>query len=61
MFADERLSLRKAAGVGLGFLGVATAIGLEALTRFDLRSAAQLAVLAGTLSYAFAGSWRGRS
>lgn len=57
VFADERLSLRKAAGVGLGFLGVATAIGLDALTRFDLRSAAQLAVLAGTLSYALAGSW----
>jgi len=34
---DERLTLRKAVGVGLGFLGVATAIGLQALTQFDLR------------------------
>lgn len=57
VFADERLSLRKAAGVGLGFLGVATAIGLEQFAQFDLRSSAQLAVLGGALSYAFAGAW----
>ncbi|MFK7751674.1 MAG: DMT family transporter [Sedimentitalea sp.] len=57
VFADERLTLRKAIGVGLGFLGVATAIGLEAFASFDLRSTAQLAVIAGTISYAFAGAW----
>lgn len=56
-FADERLSLRKAVGVGLGFLGVATAIGLENLKNFDLRSLAQIAVLGGTISYALAGVW----
>ena len=56
-FADERLSLRKAVGVGLGFLGVATAIGLENLKTFDLRSLAQIAVLGGTISYALAGVW----
>ncbi|WP_416236635.1 DMT family transporter [Yoonia sp. 72] len=55
--ADERLTLRKAVGVGLGFLGVATAIGLQALTQFDLRSLGQLAVLGGAISYAFAGVW----
>lgn len=56
-FADERLSLRKLTGVCLGFLGVATAIGLENLLNFDLRSLAQIAVLGGALSYAFAGAW----
>ena len=55
--ADERLTLRRAVGVALGFLGVATAIGLEDLTRFDPRSLAQLAVVGGTISYAFAGVW----
>ncbi|WP_187432092.1 hypothetical protein ROLI_023040 [Roseobacter fucihabitans] len=56
-FADERLSPRKAIGVTLGFAGVATAIGLENLRDFDLRSLAQLAVLGGTISYALAGVW----
>ena len=56
-FADERLTARKALGVGLGFLGVATAIGLEQFANFDIRSTAQLAVLAGTVSYAFASAW----
>ncbi|MCK0166918.1 DMT family transporter [Jannaschia sp. S6380] len=55
--ADERLTTRRAVGVLLGFLGVATAIGLDALASFDLRSAAQLAVVAGTISYALAGVW----
>lgn len=59
-FADERLSLRKAAGTGIGFLGVATAIGLENLTSFDPRALAQLAALTATLSYAFAGAWARR-
>lgn len=57
VFADERLTARKALGVGLGFLGVATAIGLEQFASFDIRSTAQLAVLAGTVSYAFASAW----
>ncbi|MDK3072825.1 DMT family transporter [Sedimentitalea sp. JM2-8] len=57
VFADERLTLRKAIGVGVGFLGVATAIGLGSLASFDLRSTAQIAVLLGTVSYACAGSW----
>ncbi|UWQ39157.1 DMT family transporter [Leisingera aquaemixtae] len=57
VFADERLTARKALGVTLGFLGVATAIGLEQFAAFDIRSTAQLAVLAGTVSYAFASAW----
>ena len=56
-FADERLTLRKAVGVTLGFAGVATAIGLENLRDFDIRSLAQLAVIAGTVSYALASVW----
>ncbi|SPF80438.1 DMT family transporter [Pseudoprimorskyibacter insulae] len=56
-FADERLTLRKAIGVLVGFGGVAWAIGPDALHDFDLTSLAQLAVLAGTLSYAVAGIW----
>ncbi|RLJ41653.1 drug/metabolite transporter (DMT)-like permease [Litoreibacter meonggei] len=57
VFSDERLTKSRAIGVVLGFLGVATAIGLENLMQFNIRSTAQLAVLAGTLSYAFAGAW----
>ena len=56
-FADERLTARKVIGVTLGFLGVATAIGLSALTQFDIRSLGQLAVIGGTISYALAGVW----
>ncbi|MEP2889315.1 DMT family transporter [Tateyamaria sp.] len=55
--ADERITRRKAVGVALGFFGVATAIGLENFTNFDLHNLAQLAVIAGTVSYALAGVW----
>jgi len=55
--SDERLSPRKAVGIAVGFAGVATAIGLQNLRDFDIKSLAQLAVLAGTLSYALAGVW----
>lgn len=60
-FADERITPRKMAGVMLGFAGVATAIGLENLSRFDLRSLAQLAVIGGTVSYALASVWARRT
>ena len=56
-FADERLTLRRAIGVLIGFLGVSTAIGLQNLASLELRSLAQLAVIGGTISYAFAGCW----
>ncbi|MBT0956786.1 DMT family transporter [Alphaproteobacteria bacterium KMM 3653] len=58
--ADERLTGRKALGVLLGFAGVIAVIGPKVLQNFDPRSAAQLAVLGGTLSYAFAGVWARR-
>lgn len=57
VFPDERLTLRRGAGVMIGFFGVATAIGLGALLDLDLRSLAQLAVLGGAVSYAFASAW----
>jgi drug/metabolite transporter (DMT)-like permease len=57
VFADERLTLNRAVGVGLGFAGVAVAIGLHNFRSLDLRSLAQLAVIAGTISYACAGAW----
>lgn len=57
IFPSERLTLPRAIGVFLGFIGVATAIGLQNFASFDIRSLAQIAVIAGTLSYAFAGSW----
>ena len=56
-FADEKLTLRRALGVGIGFFGVATAIGLSSFKSLDLRSLGQLAVIAGTISYALAGVW----
>lgn len=55
--ADERLTRRKVIGVAFGFAGVITAIGFGALASFDLRSMGQLAVIASTISYAFAGVW----
>ncbi len=55
--ADERLSGRKAAGVALGFFGVAAVIGLKTLTEFNPRSLAQMAMLGSTMAYAFSGVW----
>ena len=52
VLADERLTPAKATGVTLGFAGVAVVIGLEVLSGFDLRSAAQLAMIASTFCYA---------
>jgi drug/metabolite transporter (DMT)-like permease len=56
-FADEQLTRRKVIGVLVGFIGVSTAIGIEAFKNFDVRSLGQLAVIAGTISYALAGIW----
>ncbi|MCX8510096.1 MAG: DMT family transporter [Rhodobacteraceae bacterium] len=55
VFADEKLAPRKAVGVLLGLAGVATVMGLAALSAFDLTSLAQLAILGASVSYAFAG------
>lgn len=57
LLADERLTAAKIAGAALGLAGVAVIIGPEALRGLDPRDLAQLAILAATLSYAFAGVW----
>lgn len=57
ILADERLTPRKVIGSLIGFFGVATAIGLDSMRNFDITSLAQLAVIGGTISYAFAGVW----
>jgi drug/metabolite transporter (DMT)-like permease len=57
VFRDERLTARKVAGIALGFAGVALAVGLSALGTLDPRSLGQMAVVAGTVSYAFAAVW----
>lgn len=56
-FQDEPLTLRRLGGVALGTAGVVAIIGPSLLSALDLRSLAQIAILAGTLSYALAGVW----
>jgi drug/metabolite transporter (DMT)-like permease len=54
---QERLSLRRLAGVALGFLGVAVLIGPASLRHLDLTNLAEIAVLLAAVSYAAAGIW----
>lgn len=53
--ADERLTWNRVIGVLLGFAGVTIMIGVEALAGLGLHIVAAFAVLAATVSYAFAG------
>ena len=52
---DERLTPLKLAGVIVGFLGVAVMIGPDAISGLGGNLAAQMMILAGAASYAFAG------
>lgn len=52
---DERITLARAAGVLVGFGGVATMIGVSALEGVGAAVLGQLACLAATLSYGYAG------
>lgn len=61
VFADERLTGRKALGVGLGFAGVVVALGAGNLGAFDPGSLAQIAILGSSLSYAFAAAFARRT
>jgi len=54
---DEPLTARKITGALFGVFGVAVIMGLAALTNFDPRNLAQLAILGAALSYSFAGVW----
>jgi drug/metabolite transporter (DMT)-like permease len=58
---DEPLSIRKLGGVMLGVLGVVVIKGFERLGALDPQSLSTYAVLAGALSYAFAGAWARRT
>lgn len=54
---DERLTVRRGAGVLLGVAGVVVIKGLDRLAAVDPRALGQLAVLGAALSYAFASVW----
>ncbi len=58
---DEPLSARKLGGILLGFLGVVVIKGIDRLGALDGQSLGTYAVLAGALSYAFAGVWARRT
>ncbi len=58
---DEPLSARKLCGVVLGFLGVVVVKGIDKLGALDGQALGTYAVLAGALSYAFAGVWARRT
>lgn len=53
--ADEKLTRAKVTGVILGFSGVVLLVGSDALGEVRVALIAQIACLAATLSYAFAG------
>jgi len=55
MTADEKLTWNRLAGVVLGLAGVVVMIGPAALAGLGVAILAQIAVLGGALSYAFAG------
>lgn len=57
---DERATPGKIAGVLLGFAGVATMVGADALAGLGRNLIAQLACVAATLSYALAAVWSRR-
>jgi drug/metabolite transporter (DMT)-like permease len=57
LLVDEPLTRRKIIGAIFGIFGVAAIMGLDALTNFDLRNLAQLAILGAALSYGLAGVW----
>lgn len=57
LLVDESLTSRKILGAVFGVFGVAVIMGFDALTNLDPRNLAQLAVLAASLSYAFASVW----
>ncbi len=52
LFADERLTANKAAGVAVGFVGVCVIVGPDALMHLDITSWGQLAMLGAAVSYA---------
>jgi drug/metabolite transporter (DMT)-like permease len=58
---DEPLNARKLGGILLGFAGVVVIKGVDRLGALDPQALGTYAVLAGALSYAFAGAWARRT
>ena len=54
---DEALTKRKFIGVSFGFFGVIMIMGFDSIQNFNPSNLAQLSILGGALSYAFAGVW----
>ncbi|WP_254054664.1 DMT family transporter [Roseovarius sp. EL26] len=61
LLVDEPLTPRKIVGAIFGVIGVGVIMGLDALTNFDPRNLAQLAILGAALSYALASVWAKRT
>jgi drug/metabolite transporter (DMT)-like permease len=57
VFADERMTARKAVGVAFGFAGVAMAMGLGHLFALNPASLGQTAILGAGISYAVAAAY----
>ena len=57
LLVDEPLTIKRIVGAGLGIVGVAFIMGPDVLTGFNPSNLAQLAVIGGALSYAFASVW----
>jgi drug/metabolite transporter (DMT)-like permease len=53
---DEKMTAARVTGVVIGFGGIVVMIGVDALRAFGTHVLAQIAVLVGSLSYAFASS-----
>ena len=58
---DEPLSARRVGGVLLGFIGVVVIKSIDRLGAVDPQVLGSYAVLAGAMSYAFAGAWARRT
>lgn len=54
---DEKISLRKIAGILMGVAGVSVLIGFDVFRSGSNRLSGIIAILTATLSYAFAGVW----
>ncbi len=61
LLRDEPLNARRLGGVLLGFLGIVVIKGVDRLGALDGEALGTYAVLAGALSYAFAGVWARRT
>lgn len=57
LFHDERMTPAKVVGVLLGFAGVVTVMGSEAIRSLDLTSLGQLAIILASICYAFASTF----